>query len=153
MGAGRQKFNFYAVTNGKEIVVYTSGTQAGDSVLGFAKAKYKGFCTFSEAAAAMVNARFSDYSVFDGQRTYKKSEYEQNKIKQTGDSEVKSVQQEAPSESEQDFQNCNVEKDFEDNDNFDTDLISTPTVYIDGSCIRNGANSAQADIGISQLTK
>ena len=52
---------------------------AGDSVLGFAQAKYKCFCTYSEAASAMVATGYSDYSVFDGNNTYSKVEYEQDK--------------------------------------------------------------------------
>ena len=40
MPAGRQKFNFYAVTNGKEIGIYTNWPQAGDAVLGFANTKH-----------------------------------------------------------------------------------------------------------------
>lgn len=73
MAPGRQK-NFYAVTNGREIGVYTNWTHAGDSVIGFAKAKYKGYCTFSEAAAAMAYAGFADFLVFDGQNTYKRAD-------------------------------------------------------------------------------
>ena len=65
MAPHRQKFNFYAVTNGKEIGKYTSWTQAGDSVLGFAKAKFKGFCTYSEAAACMSSSGYSDFNVYD----------------------------------------------------------------------------------------
>ena len=79
MPSGRQKCCFYAVTNGREVGVYTSWTQAGDSVLGFARAKNKGFCTYIEAASAMLAASYSDYSVFDGYNTYSKFEYEQDK--------------------------------------------------------------------------
>ena len=65
--------------NGKEIGIYTSWTQAGDSVLGFAKAKFKGFCTYSEAAACMSASGYSDFNVFDGENTYSKSTYEQSR--------------------------------------------------------------------------
>lgn len=63
MPSGRQKYCFYAVTNGREVGVYTSWPQTGDSVVGFAQAKYKGYCTYSEAASAMLAAGFSEYTV------------------------------------------------------------------------------------------
>ena len=78
----RQKYIFYAVTNGKEIGVFTSWTSAGDSVIGFAKAKFKGFCTYSEAAACMLSSSYSDFNVFDGENTYSKSIYEQGRGQQ-----------------------------------------------------------------------
>ena len=61
--------------NVKEIGVYTSWTSAGDSVIGFAKAKFKGFCTYSEAAVCMLSSGYSDFNVFDGENTYFKSIY------------------------------------------------------------------------------
>ena len=45
----RQKFNFYGVSNGKDIGVYTSWPQAAGAVLGFANAKYKGYITFTDS--------------------------------------------------------------------------------------------------------
>ena len=75
MPTHRQKYNFYALTNGKEVGIYTSWTQAGDSVLGFAK----GFCTYSEAAACMSSSGYSDFNVFDGENTFSKSAYEQGR--------------------------------------------------------------------------
>ncbi|MEW8548288.1 MAG: ribonuclease H family protein [Candidatus Thiodiazotropha sp.] len=152
MGARRQQYNFYAVTNGKETGVYTSWTQAGDSVLGFAKAKYKGFCTFREATLAMLNAGFLDFNVFDGQHTYKKSEYEQNRLKQLAASEAEPAdQQGTQSESDLEFQTCIKEvENYEEQESLEKNLVSalTHTVYIDGSCIRNGSSSAQAGIGL-----
>ena len=70
MPAGRVKYNFYAVTNGNEIGVYTNWPQAGDAVLGFANAKYKGFEIYSDAADAMVTAGYADFTIYDGQNTY-----------------------------------------------------------------------------------
>ena len=81
MPAGRLKFNFYAVTNGKELGVYTNWPQAGDAVLGFANAKYKDFGVYSEAAQAMVTAGFASFTVFDGQNTYTRGDYERNRLK------------------------------------------------------------------------
>ena len=45
MAEGRPKLNLYGVVNGREIGIYTNWPQTGDSVLGFAKAKYKGYAT------------------------------------------------------------------------------------------------------------
>ena len=94
MPTNRQKFNFYAVTNRREIGIYTSWTHAGDAVLGFAKAKYKGFCTYSEAAAAMLSSGISDFNMFDKQNTYKRLDYEQSRRHQLGTSDINSVEQE-----------------------------------------------------------
>ena len=82
MPNNRQK-NFYAVTHGKEIGIYTSWTQAGDSVIGFAKAKFKGFCTYSEAAACMSASGYSDFNVYDGETTFSKATYEQGRVQQS----------------------------------------------------------------------
>ena len=135
MPGGRPKFNFYAVVNGREIGIYTNWPQTGDSVLGFAKAKYKGYATYSEARLAMENAGISDFKVFDGQTTYSKDDYENGRGKQTyltakdtdrTDTDVESICQ-------------NGEEGFE---------IQTATVYIDGSCIKNGSDSAKAGYGL-----
>ena len=137
MPSGRQKYCFYAVTNGREVGVYTSWTQAGDSVLGFAQAKYKGFCTYSEAASAMVAAGYSDYSVFDGNNTYSKVEYEQDKGYQLHT---------AVSSKEKEMTQL---KDSENTEKPETEhQLQIPTVYIDGSCVRNGSSSAQAGFGV-----
>ena len=59
----RQKFNFYAMSNGKHIGVYTSWHQAAGAVLGFANAKYKGYITFTEAKSAMNGNGFEEFNV------------------------------------------------------------------------------------------
>ena len=151
MPAGRVKFNFYAVTNGKEIGVYTNWPQAGDAVLGFANAKYKGFGIYGDAADAMVTAGYADFTVYDGQNTYSREDYERNRIKHTGLSELLKASN-------------RVDKISTDGDDLqigDTRVINEATeikqpilhntihtVYIDGSCIKNGAASAQAGIGL-----
>ena len=60
MTGARVKNNFYAVTNGREKGGFLNWTRASDSVLGFAKAKYKDFSTNEEAAAAMECAGHGD---------------------------------------------------------------------------------------------
>ena len=140
MPTHRQKFNFYAVTHSKEIGIYTSWTQAGDSVLGFAKAKFKGFCTYFEAALTMTSAGYSDYSVFDGENTYNKIDYEQSRGHQlcalNTDSRV----------DESTENKTSTIRDITDTNQESHDTI--PTVYIDGSCIRNGTSTAQAGYDI-----
>ena len=114
-------------------------TQAGDSVLGFAKAMFKGFSTYSEAAASMSASGFSDFNVFDGENTYNKSMYEQSKGFQSctlnaNATEHVSTEQESENEStaiHNTEQRANVYR-----------------VYIDGSCIRSGASTAQAGYGL-----
>ena len=69
MTGGRPKYNYYAVSNGKDVGIYTNWTQASDSVLGFANAKYKGYTTYSEAKRAMESAGISEFQVFDSQQT------------------------------------------------------------------------------------
>ena len=88
MPAGRLKYDFYDVTNGKEIGVYTNWPKAGDAVLGFANAKYKGFGIYSEAAEAIVTAGFASFTVFDGQNTYTRDDYERSRSKQVGQSDI-----------------------------------------------------------------
>ena len=61
MSGARKKTKFYAVTHGGETGVFTNCSRAGDSVLGFAQAKYKGFSTYSETAAAMDCAGMADF--------------------------------------------------------------------------------------------
>ena len=58
-------------------------SRASDSVLGFAKAKYKGFCTYSEAAAAMECAEVTAFCVFDGQYMLSRTENENSRMKRT----------------------------------------------------------------------
>ena len=137
MPNNRQKFNFYAVTHGKENGIYTSWTLAGDSVLGFAKAKFKGFCTYSEAAVAMSSAGYSDYSVFDGEHTYSKIDFEQSRGHQL-----------CPLNTDSTVDTLTENNTSEISDTPDTNLETIPTVYIDGSCIRNGTSTAQAGYGI-----
>ena len=137
MPNNRQKFNFYAVTHGKENGIYTSWTLAGDSVLGFAKAKFKGFCTYTEAAVAMSSAGYSDYSVFDGEHTYSKIDFEQSRGHQL-----------CPLNTDSTVDTLTENNTSEISDTPDTNLETIPTVYIDGSCIRNGTSTAQAGYGI-----
>lgn len=143
MPTHRQKYNYYAVTNGKEIGIYSSWTQAGDSVLGFAKAKFKGFCTYSEAAACMSSSGYSDFNVFDGENTYSRSAYEQSRGHRSCTLDTNTMEHES------------TEKDASENEGVDVQIDQNiehqdtiPTVYIDGSCIRNGASTAQAGYGL-----
>ena len=77
----RAKSNFYAVTNGRENGVFLNWTRASDSVLGFTKeAKFKGFSTYEEAAAAMESADYGDYWVFDDQSQVSRAEYEAQRM-------------------------------------------------------------------------
>ena len=137
MPAGRQKYNFYAVSNGREVGIYTNWPQAGDSVLGFANAKYKGYITYSEAKSAMESAGFYDFRVFDGQLTLSKSEYEKQLSSEcianaaSLDETVKC--QDAPTLVEIVYKNQESE---------------AMTVFIDGSCVRNGSNNAKAGYGL-----
>ena len=102
---------FYAVTNGRETGIYTSWTHAGDAVLGFAKAKYKGFCTYSEAAAAMLYSGYSDFNVFDGRNTYGRSDYEQSRGHQLGAPDINSAEQEPTQEDASLIKDSAVQKD------------------------------------------
>ena len=81
MTGARPKAKFYAVTNGRENGVFTNWTIASYSVLGFAQAKYKGFCTYSEAAAAMEFAGMTAFCVYDGQDSISRTEYENTRMK------------------------------------------------------------------------
>ena len=76
MPTRRLQYNFYAVSNGREIGIFTNWTQAGESVLGFGNTKYKGYITYSEAKSTIVSAGIIEYDVFDGQTTLTKSQYE-----------------------------------------------------------------------------
>ena len=139
MGAGRPKYNFYAISNGKEVGIYTNWTQASDSVLGFANAKYKGYITYSEAKSAMESAGMLEYMVFDGQLTLTKSDYE----KQIGLNNVEKSNTASPSNNEQlQGDDALVEVIYREQD------MEYTTVYIDGSCIRNGSSSAKAGYGV-----
>ena len=143
MAPHRQKFNFYAVTHGKEIGIYTSWTQAGDSVLGFAKAKFKGFCTYTEAAAAMSSAGYLDFYVFDGEATYSKTDYEQSRGCPVSAVNTDIADKDSTKKHASEIKDATV--------TIDSNSVvrdTTPTVYIDGSCIRNGASTAQAGYGL-----
>ena len=155
MPAGRQKFNFYAVTNGRETGVFTSWPQASDSVLGFANAKHKGFCKFSDAAETMVIAGLSDFNVFDGQNTYTRQDYENiNRIEGVTATSVPLTQTtEEPKQDADVFQGestciTSTENCKQPVITHITQQNTTHTVYIDGSCVRNGSTSAQAGYGL-----
>ena len=151
MPAGREKYNFYAVTNGKDIGIYTNWPQAGDAVLGFANAKYKGFAVYSDAAEAMITAGFSSFTVYDGQNTYSRENYEQNRLKHVGLSEMIKVAKSIDGESaeREDLQNSDAGESGKPTDcQSSTQQRTVYEVYIDGSCVRNGSASAQAGIGL-----
>lgn len=151
MPAGRVKYNFYAVTNGKEIGVYTNWPQAGDAVLGFANAKYKGFGIYSDAADAMVTAGYADFTIYDGQNTYSREDYEQNRLKRVGLSALLKASNIVDNKITDgvDLQVCDTRVITEPTENQQlTPHNTVHTVYIDGSCIKNGAASAQAGIGL-----
>ena len=137
MPAGRPKYNFYAVSNGKEVGIFTNWTQASDSVLGFANAKYKGYITYSEAKSAMESAGIREFHVFDGQITLSKSDYERQ-VSYAAKNETINI-------SENEIQHkvdALVEVIYKDEEREAT------TVFIDGSCLRNGSNSAKAGYGV-----
>ncbi|MEW8543580.1 MAG: viroplasmin family protein [Candidatus Thiodiazotropha sp.] len=137
MPAGRPKYNFYAVTNGKEIGIYTNWTQASDSVLGFANARYKGYITYSEAKLAMESAGIVEFLVFDGLQTVTKSEYEKQLTSEGKSGSDSTIQKDTSSNND-----ALVEVIYEDN------VKEATAVYIDGSCIKNGTNSAKAGYGL-----
>ena len=68
MPAGRPKYNFNAVSNGKEVSIYTNWTQVSDSVLGLQ-------ITLSGTELAMESVDISEFHVFDGLHAFTKSEY------------------------------------------------------------------------------
>lgn len=149
---GRQKYNFYAVSNGRDVGIYTNWPQAGDSVLGYANAKYKGYITYDEAKLAMESSGFEDFNVFDGQNTYSKLEYEENK---------QAINTTETHELNEKNQSPNInERVASASSNINENKMTIPTapgrgegetfatVYIDGSCIGNGAQSAIAGYGV-----
>ena len=106
--------------------IYQLDTTRGHAVLGFAKSKYKGFCTYSEAAAAMLSSGYSDFNVFDGQNTYGRLDYEQSRGHQLGASDINSAEQEPTQEDASLIKDSAVQEDSH------TELQdTTPTVYID----------------------
>ena len=141
MHNNRQK-KIYAVTHGKEIGIYTSWTQAGDSVIGFAKAKFKGVCTYSEAAACMSASGYSDFNVYDGETTFSKATYEQGRVQQPCTSNMNIMENDAAGNV------CENESTTVQIDISEEHQNKIPRVYIDGSCIQNGASSATADYGL-----
>ena len=138
MTGARPKTKFYAVTNGREIGIFTNWTRASDSVVGFAKAKYKGFCTYSEAVTAMECAGFETFCVYDGQDMISRAEYENSRTKvmlpacETKDAGTTQTSESSCTNSEASI----------------SSKVTTHTVYIDGSCVGNGANNAKAGIGL-----
>ena len=137
MPAGRPKYNFNAVSNRKEVGIFTNWTQASDSVLGFANAKYKGYITYREAKSAMESAGIYEFHVFDGQITLSKSDYEKQ-VSYAVKNEIISI-----SENESQHKvDALVEVVYKDEEREAT------TVFIDGSCLRNGSNSAKAGYGV-----
>lgn len=147
MPAGRAKYNFYAVTNGKEIGVYTNWPQAGDAVLGFANAKYKGFGIYSDAAAAMVTAGYAAFTVYDGKNTYSREDYERSRLKPVGMGLSELLKRNDKITEGDGLQVCDAEPESTETQQITPHNI-VYTVYIDGSCIRNGIASAQAGIGM-----
>ena len=124
------------VSNGKDVGIYTNWTQASDSVLGFANARYKGYTTYSEAKRAMESAGISEFHVFDGQQTLSKKEYEKQIAYENAESESMTVKDTLQNETKL------VEVIYGDH------VKEVTTVYIDGSCVRNGASSAKAGYGL-----
>ena len=135
MGGVRQKYNFYAVTQGREIGIYTSWTQAGDAVLGFANAKFKGFITYTDARSAMETAGYVHYKIFDGQNTYDKNDYERG----ISDNER------AVPQNKTNAMNSNQTEISSCSGCTDSDVL---TVFIDGSCSGNGSMSAKGGYGV-----
>ena len=151
MAPGRVK-NFYAVTNGKELGVFTNWPQAGDAVLGYATAKCKGYEIYSDAANAMITAGHESFTIFDGQNTYSREEYEQNRIRSIGVSELlkaPNAQESRNAQGDTLLENdTKLSKEQESTKERQSTKYNSNTVYIDGSCIRNGTTSAMAGIGL-----
>lgn len=143
MPGARQKYNFYAVTNGREAGVYTNWPQAGDAVIGFAKAKYKGFITYSEARNAMEIAGIQEYKIYDGQNTFSRRDFEESlechNITMDHVSAIKTPEKEQTIKT---FEPVSCPKQNK-----------TCSVFIEGSCIGNGSNSAKAGFGLFWGTK
>ena len=76
-----QSIIFYAVTNGKEVGVFTNRHQAGDLVLRYANAQYKRFVVYSDSAGAMLTAGYKDDTIFDGTNSFSRKDYEQKRQK------------------------------------------------------------------------
>lgn len=108
----------------------------GDSVLGFTK--YQMFCTYSEAAAPVMAAGYSDYNVFDGQSTYRKVVYEQNRGHRLHTSDISS--------EENGLAQHKDVVDTEISHAEHQEVISS--VYIDKICTRNGSSNAQEEFGL-----
>lgn len=95
-----------------------------------------GYNTYGEAKSAMESAGIEEFKVFDGQTTYTKNDYEEYRGKQIcsmGKDEVESYSNDILSEESH------------------TEIVldnGEATVFIDGSCIRNGAHSAKAGYGV-----
>ena len=138
MTGARPKAKFYAVTNGRENGVFTNWTRASDSVLGFAQAKYKGFCTYSEAAAAMECAGMTTFCVYDGQDSVSRTEYENTRMK----SVLKPLEIKDPISAVTSERICELSEANA------ASKTCAHTVYIDGSCVGNGSNNAKAGIGL-----
>ena len=71
-----------------------------DSVIGFAKAKFKGFCIYSEAVACMASSCYLAFNVFDGKSTYSKSIYEQGRGQHINAMEYKLTKKDGTSKNE-----------------------------------------------------
>ena len=119
--------------------------------MGFANAKYKGFGVYSGVAEAMVTAGSASFTVFDGQNTNTGDDYERNRSKQVGLSEILKPSRTAVKDTAEGdvLQVCDPEefqRPKEGEQQTPQDMVHT--VYIDGSCIRNGTASAQTSIGL-----
>ena len=144
----RQKFNFYAVSNGKDIGVYTSWPQAAGAVLGFANAKYKGYITFTEAKSAMNGNGFEEFNVYDGQNTFTIAEYEGNRGEIMGDSNCDSTCNSTNEDTQVNLDENSLDEQVHFEASHEEGKSKMVTVYIDGSCIGNGGPSAKGGYGV-----
>lgn len=163
MPGGRQKSNFYAVTYGREIGIFTSWTQASESVIGFGKSKYKGFTTYGEAVVAMESAGFKEFTIFEGEKGYSRKDYEANRLRNSINIDEIQIANDVTQKSLAGSYEDIIEGEFMGDNSVlcgseasiltqctapsDKSLI-THTVYIDGSCKGNGTDSAKAGIGL-----